>query len=266
MNAPDPQAALAGEAPSILSKAFDLLRSFNTDNRVMTLSELSRASGLPKSTVHRLIARLIDLGAVEQHRSGYAISLDVGQMASTTPAAGMRDNALPYLAALHRWSGLSVQLAVLRHFDVVYLEILKRHDVVAPRAGVGGHLHAHCMAVGKALLSWENLDDLESFLPRPLPKLTAQSISDVDDLVIELRKVRGEGLAYEHDESQPGLSAVAAPIIIHDYAVGAVSLTAASETAINLRAENALRQTAAEIARVCREDLADRKHLFPHPI
>ena len=61
--------------PSILSKAFDLLRAFNSGERVMTLSELSRASGLSKSTVHRLLARLIDLGAIEHHRAGYRVGL-----------------------------------------------------------------------------------------------------------------------------------------------------------------------------------------------
>ena len=52
------------EVASILNKAFDLLYAFNDNSRVMTLSELARASGLPKSTVHRLLARLVDLGAL----------------------------------------------------------------------------------------------------------------------------------------------------------------------------------------------------------
>ncbi|WP_134321984.1 helix-turn-helix domain-containing protein [Cumulibacter soli] len=43
------------EPPSILTKAFDLLRTFDTNTRVLTLSELSRASGPPKSTAHRAV-------------------------------------------------------------------------------------------------------------------------------------------------------------------------------------------------------------------
>ena len=43
-----------GPPPSILSKAFELLAAFNSRERVMTLTELADASGLPKSTVHRL--------------------------------------------------------------------------------------------------------------------------------------------------------------------------------------------------------------------
>ena len=91
------------EVASILNKAFDLLYAFNENTRVMTLSELARASGLPKSTVHRLLARLVDLGALEHHRSGYKLGLGLLQLGSTTPAANMRDLATPILVALQRW-------------------------------------------------------------------------------------------------------------------------------------------------------------------
>ena len=106
--------------PSILSKAFDLLYAFNGRERVMTLSELSKASGLPKSTVHRLLARLIDLGAIEPHGVGYKIGLEMFQLGSVTPASALRDMAVPYLATVHRWTGHTVLLGVLRSFDVVF--------------------------------------------------------------------------------------------------------------------------------------------------
>lgn len=259
--------APTAEPPSILSKAFDLLRAFNSASRVMTLSELSRASGLPKSTVHRLIARLIDLGAVEQHRSGYVVSLDLMHLAANTPAGGMRDMALPYLAALHRWSGHGVQLAVLRQFDVVCLEKMARTSTPAPRDGIGSRLPANCTALGKVLLAWENIEDLEAFLPRPMAMMTAQSVTDVDELVIELRTVRSRGVSHEREEAQLGLSCVAVPIVIHEFAVGAVSVSHAAGTEVGPKVENALRDTAAQIARACREDLDRGKtRWFPHDL
>ncbi|WP_300400501.1 IclR family transcriptional regulator [Nocardioides sp.] len=257
----------AAEPPSILSKAFDLLRAFNSESRVMTLSELSRASGLPKSTVHRLIARLIDLGAVETHRSGYVVSLDLLQLAVNTPAGGMRDNALPFLAALHRWSGLSVELGVLRQFDVLFLDKMARHGAPEHRAGVGSRLPANATALGKILLASENLEDLESFLPRPMPLMSGATVTDVDELVIELRKVRGDAIAHERDEAQPGVSSSAVPIIIHDFAVGAVSVTYATGADVGAKVQNALRDTAAQIARVCKAEMAQGKtHYFPHEL
>ena len=175
--------------------------------------------------------------------------------------------AMPYLAALHRWSGQAVQLAVLRQFDIVYLEQIGTPAMPAPRDGVGSRLPANCTALGKVLLAWENLEDLESFLPRPMPMMTTHSTTDVDDLVIELRKVRAEGVARELEESRPGLSAIAAPVVMHDFAVGAIAVTHAPDDELAPQLENALRDTAAQVARVCREDLARGKtHWFPHAL
>lgn len=217
----------------------------------MTLSELSRASGLPKSTVHRLIARLIDLDAIEQHRSGYKLGgLGLLELAANTPAGSMRDMAMPYLAALHRWSGQTVHLAVLRRYDVVYLEKLANPVAPTGPSGVGVRLPANCTAVGKALLSWENLEDLEAFLPSPMPMLTPRSITNVEDFVIELRKIRTSGIAYEHNEAQLGQACVAAPIVVHDVAIGAISISHRADTDTGQKIVNALRDTAARSQRV----------------
>ncbi len=258
---PDPPAA---ETPSILSKAFDLLRAFNPHERVMTLSELSRASGLPKSTVHRLLARLVELGAVEHHRSGYKIGLALLQLGSATPAGYMRDVAMPYLASLHRWSGLTVHMGVLRQFDVVYLEKLSPPDTPSTIATVGSRLPANCTALGKALLAYEDLEDLEAFLPSPLPMMTTRSVTDVATLVAQLRTVREEGVAREHEEAQRGLACVAAPVLMNGFAVGAVSLGRPADTDSDARVEQALRATAAKIAKDVQAGLAHgRDHWFP---
>lgn len=259
----DDRAVPAADPPSILSKAFDLLNAFDADNRVMTLSEISRASGLPKSTVHRLIARLVDLGAIEQHRSGYVISVQMMRLAGSSPAGGMRDLALPYMAALHRWSGQTVQLGVLRQFDVVVMEEMGVRGGPLLGVPVGGVVTANASALGKALLSYEHLDDLAAFLPRPMPSMTPRTVTDVDELVDELRRARAAGVAHDEDETREGLSSVAVPIVIRGHAVGALGLGRPSEEPLQPKVEHALRDTAAQIARLSQEGLRGRTHYFP---
>jgi len=269
MTRPDarPEQSGAAEPPSILTKAFDLLRAFNPHERVMTLSELSRASGLPKSTVHRLLARLIELNAVEPHRSGYKLGLGLLQLGSTTPAGYMRELAMPYLAHLHRWSGQTVQLGVLRQFDVVYLEKLAPTGSPATISSVGARLPANCTAIGKALLAWENLEDLADFLPSPLPRMTPASITDVAGLVEALRRVRDEGVARESEEAQLGLACVAAPVLMHGFAVGAVSVGFPVDSPPPSGVEAALRSTTAQIAKEIKAGLAQgREHWFPREL
>jgi DNA-binding IclR family transcriptional regulator len=258
----EPPAASA-EPPSILSKAFDLLRAFDASERVMTLSELSRAAQLPKSTVHRLLARLIDLDAVEHHRGGYKLSLGLLEFGAATPAAGMRDLALPHMAGLYHWSGETVHLAVLRHFDVVYMEKIARPDSPASISSVGARLPANCTAIGKALLAWEDPDDLADFLPSPMPALTPWSIQDVDQLLKELREIRESGLAVERNQAQPGLACMATPIIVNGFAVGALSVSYRADKAPNRAVSTSLRETATSIAREITPRLARHAHWFP---
>jgi DNA-binding IclR family transcriptional regulator len=262
------RADAGGEAPSILTKAFDLLRAFNPHERVMTLSELARAAGLPKSTVHRLLARLVELGAVEHHRSGYKLGLGLLQLGAGTPAGYMRDLALPHLAQLHRWSAATVHFAVLREFDVVYLEKLAGKDSRASITSVGGRLPANCTAIGKALLAHEDFDDLANFLPSPLAAMTQRSITHVDTLVSELRKVRDEGVAREMGEAQPGLACVAAPVLMNGFAIGAVSVGFPAELPSPNRVEEALLVTTARIVADVDNGLSSqgREHWFPREV
>lgn len=240
------------EPPSILTKAFALLHAFNATDRVMTLTELAHAAQLPKSTVHRLLARLIELDAVEHHGNGYKLSLGLMRLGATTPASVLRDLALPHLAALHGWTGETVHLGVLRQFDIVYLEKLAKPDSPSVLSRVGSRLPANCTAIGKALLAWEDLDDLADFLPSPMPMLTPKSIPDVGKLIALLRTVKADGLARDCDEATPGLSCVAAPIIVKGSAVGAVSVAYRSGTSLKPSIDTALRETAARIAREAR--------------
>jgi DNA-binding IclR family transcriptional regulator len=234
----------------------------------MTLSELSRASQLPKSTVHRLLARLMELDAIEPHRDGYKISLSMLQLGANTPAAALRDQAMPYLAALHRWTSQTVHLGVLRGFDVFYLEKLALPGTSPGLTSVGARLPANCTALGKVLLAGEDLDDLAAFLPSPMPMLTPESVRDVGQLIAQLRAVRAAGLAREENEASIGVAGIAAPIVVHGFTVGAVSIAYRSGEAPNPKTVTALRDAVSGIARDARQALQNpqRAHWFTHDL
>lgn len=234
------------DPPSILTKAFDLLRAFET-NRAPTLTELSQLSGLPKSTVHRLLGRLIELGAVEHHRSGYRIGLDLLRLGTSTPAAAMRDAAMPYLAALQHWSGHAVYLAVPRGFEVVLLECMEPPGFPW-RLQIGCRLPSHCSALGKAVLAHEGPEDLRLFLPKQLPQMTPSSLASVDELIAQLTQIRPDGLAAERDETVVGFSAVAAPIVFHRIAVGAIGVGHSTSRVLDPKIPEAVRFVAKQIA------------------
>jgi DNA-binding IclR family transcriptional regulator len=248
------------DSPSILAKAFDVLRAFDASRRVMTLTELSRAANLPKSTVHRLLARLVELDAVEHIGEGYRVSVSLAQLASFAPANLMRELALPHMARLHHWSGQTVALGVLRGLDVVVLDQVGFFAWHSQPVLVGARLPATCAAMGKALLAWDPRDVLEEILPRPLPALTPASITDPEVLLDELRQVRADNLASQLDETLPGVSGIASAIVVQGKAVGALSLIHPTSTDLRPQAAHALRDAAARLAVEIRETLAASGH------
>lgn len=250
--------------PSILAKAFAVLETFDSNRRVLSLTDIARRSGLPKSTVHRLLARLTELGAIEHHNNGYRIGLSLFRIGITPPAISMRDLATPVLAALYRSSGMPVALAVLRQFDVIILESVHLPYKPAGASVAGSRFPANCTALGKVLLAHEDLDDLDAFLPRPMPELTPASVTEVEKLIAQLHEVRASGLAHEAGEAQIGLACVAAPVMMMGVAVGAVSVAHPVSSANTREFGLAAREAASQIGRMARAEIDEgRISWFP---
>ncbi|HWD05792.1 MAG TPA: IclR family transcriptional regulator [Amycolatopsis sp.] len=211
---------------SILSKAFTVLEAFDHEHRVLTLTEIARASGLPKSTTHRLLRRLIPLGVIEPHGPGFKVGLPMRRFASVMPIESLRQSALPHLGSLHRWSGRHVHLGGLRGGRVVFVErfLVPGHEL--PSASPGTELPAHATALGKAMLAFLAPEELDAVLSQPLEALTPDTVTDPKDLAAELRTVRQRRVAIARGEADPDVTCVAAPILIRGRAVSAISVSA----------------------------------------
>ncbi|HVV07987.1 IclR family transcriptional regulator [Amycolatopsis sp.] len=250
---------------SILSKAFDVLGAFGPQHRVLTLTEIARSSGLPKSTVHRLLGRLTALGVIEPHGAGFKVGLPMRRFASAMPIESLRQSALPHLGALHQWSRRHVHLGALRGSRVVFVERLMMPEHGLPSADPGTDLPAHATALGKVLLAHVTPEETEAALAGPLAALAPNTITDAADLVKELGEVRQNQVAVARGESHPDVTCVAAPILIRGRAVGAVSVsTGTKDAAVDRALKDAVRVAADRVARDNRKVLAaGHENWFP---
>ena len=254
----------AAKAPSVLWKAFDVLGAFSHRRRVLTLAEIARYSGLPKSTAHRVLAMLIEVGAVEQVSDGYQVGLRMFSLGVLPPEAALREAALPHLEELHRVTGQTLHLAILRGADVVYLEkLLPRGRSVLMPSVIGDRMPATCTGVGKVLLAFSPEPDREAALAEPLPRRTPRSLGTPAEVRRELAAIAGRGYALDREEAAPGIACVAVPVLADDgsaiaaisvsYPASAGSLTKAGQPLIG-----PLREAAAAIAKspILRRSLA----------
>jgi DNA-binding IclR family transcriptional regulator len=208
---------------SILGKAFAILGAFSQGPRMLSLSQISRLSGVPKSTTHRVLGMLVELGAVERSGTEYRMGDVMFSYGSRSPEVALRGAALPHLESLHCQTGQVVHFAVLRKQEVLYLERLSTSSIISP-ASVGDRLPAHLTGVGKALLAYAQAETVNRYLDRRLTARTDASITSADLLRHELAGIRKLGVAFDHAEAARGLHCVAAPVRIGGQAVAAVSV------------------------------------------
>ncbi|MEU4838099.1 IclR family transcriptional regulator [Nocardia testacea] len=207
-------------SPAVIDRVSGLLDEFRDGNE-LTLSQLARRTGLPRSSAHRLLSRLVESGWVSRNGQVYSLSramFEWGALAQRHDT--LHRAARPVLHELHAASGLIVHLAVLDGSDVHYLDKVGRGPLVVP-SRIGGRQPALRTALGKALIAHSGVDPGRARPPgMPLPPA-----GDHARLRHEIAHIRQQHLAYERDEAVPGIACVAAPIGYGRTCVGAVSVT-----------------------------------------
>ncbi len=208
---------------SLVGRIASIMDSFDQQDPVLSLVELSRRSGLPKSTAHRLAEQLRALGWLERDQRGYRVGMRLFELGGlAAEQSQLRDPAVPHLHALAGRTGLAVQLGVLDGDEVVYLERVVVGSYRLPTRQ-GGRMPAYCTGLGKAMLAFDEAA-AQQVLDADLPVRTASTLCS-DRLRDDLQRVRSTGVAFDRQEAYEGLGCVAAPIRNSGRAIGAVSVT-----------------------------------------
>jgi IclR family acetate operon transcriptional repressor len=212
---------------SVLNRAVALLEAFRPDDEAVSISELARRAHLPKTTAHRLLQQLAHHGFVEHQDEGYRLGMRLFELGQRSPRSrDLRQAALPFLGDLRDATHETVHFAVLDGAEVLYLEKLAGHHGPPLASRVGGRLPAHCTGVGKALLAFSAPGVVSALVQTSLARLTPRSIVMPGLLARELNKIRREGVAFEHEESTPGVVCAACPVMGPDgTAVAAISIS-----------------------------------------
>ena len=204
----------ADEGLKSLAKVMRVLETFSTLDRTLSHGEVCERTGFPKSTTHRLLASMREVGLLDQDRGRdrYRLGLKLFELGNTVLAnMELHREARPYVENLTRLSGQTVHLAVFDGRAVVVIHRADPHPEGMPAAFVE-RASAHCTSVGKAVLAFQPPEALERVVASGLPRYTEQTITDAEALRRHLAATRERGYAVDEGEHQPGLRCVGAPI------------------------------------------------------
>ena len=206
-----------------LERGLAILSAFDSERPLIGVSELSRELSLSRSTAHRYIATLAQLGYLQQdpdskrYRLGPKV-LDLGF--SAINSMDVREISAPHLRRLSDETGHTVNLAILDGIDVVYIERCRTAQPgqreIDLNLHVGARLPAYCTAMGKAILAFVSEDRREELIARiDFVVRGPNTITDADAFRVELERIRAAGIAVNDEELAYGLRSIAAPIHAH---------------------------------------------------
>jgi DNA-binding IclR family transcriptional regulator len=218
---------------TVLSRAFAILDTFADAGPEQTHSSITRATGLSPATAHRVLAQLVEWGAVERTGRGrYRIGLHLWRLGSLAPQGReLRDVALPYLQYLLEVTHEVVHLVVLDENQALYVEKLESRPGVSVVSQVGGRLPLHATGPGKVLLAHAAPAVLDQVLAAGLARHARGTITDPAELRRTLADIRASGHSISREEMTDGAASVAAPVTDADgQVVAAISVVVPSST------------------------------------
>ncbi|MEU5879810.1 IclR family transcriptional regulator [Spirillospora sp. NPDC047279] len=212
---------------TVLGKITAILFAFTSEDHSVGFAELGRRTGLAKGTLHRVVGDLTAAGLLERAGAGYRLSgkvFELGMRASVERS--LLELATPFLEDLYERTHETVHLGVLDGTEVVYVAKIVGHRQATTPSRLGGRMPLYCTAIGKALLAFSPPELFGRVAEAGLARRTPRTITAPGLLRRQLERIAETGVAFEHEESAPGLVCVAAPILDPaDRPIAAVSVT-----------------------------------------
>lgn len=226
-----PGRAASGRVQS-LDRAVELLRAVaDSAPAGETVATLAVQCGINRATAWRLLATLEHHGLVERDPAAnrYHIGYTVERLAASAGVDGLVRRAHPTVERLAEETGETVNLAVLRHGELTYVDEVVPRSVLCAR-WLGRPAPLHATSTGKALLAWLPATERAALLPPKPYRYTDTTITAPTALNTELTEIRERGYAVSIGEMEPSLFGVSAAVRDpHDHPIAVLSIWGPSD-------------------------------------
>jgi IclR family transcriptional regulator, acetate operon repressor len=207
----DTMSELNGDTPAL--RLFALLELVASKDEFVSLQSLVEETGLPKPTLHRMLQQLEGAGLLVRQADGrhYGTGTRLRRLAEDLLLNATQHGARhAVLRNLVEEIGESCNVTALSGNEVVYLDRVETPEPLRFYLHAGSRVPAHCSASGKMILSQLSPSQRRKLLAHaPLKQYTPNTVTDLDLLEEELKRVRRDGFALDDEEFLPGLVCVA---------------------------------------------------------
>jgi len=200
-----------------IDRAFDILNLLKENEKGMGVSDIAKRLDLSAPTTHRILQSLVFHKYVKQNSDNKHYELGVSCLElgrSFLDKLNLREVAGSILKKLRDDCRESVSLGIIDGTEVVFIDKFDAlMDIAFVGSVVGSRSPAYCTAVGKVLLAYHDGDYVRKLFNNiEMKKIAANTITNINNLLVELDIVRLQGYAISSEEIEDDLKCIAAPI------------------------------------------------------
>lgn len=209
-------------------RVMDVLDFVSKNKDGYGLTEIAAALQIPKGTLSPIIRTLLEEQYIRKEESSgkYMMGIKCFEIGNRfVEQFNVLDEIKHLIKTVVTSCNETCHFAIRDGKDVIYLFKEESPEPIRMVSSIGMRLPAHSTAIGKALLSGCEEKQVRELYHTGLPKITPNTIDDIDQLCDQIEKVRTEKLAYETEESSMNVTCIAAPIEKGGEVVAAVSVS-----------------------------------------
>lgn len=219
----------------IAKSLIQTIEVFCTNNHPLGITDLSNIMLDSKSAIHQKIKILEELEIIEQDKNSkkYYLTTKLLELVNKSLKGYYeRTHIHNYLKSIAEETGQCTYFGLKnRENRVVYIDRYASENAMTVYTNIGDSPLPYCTAHGKALLAFLTLEEIEDTIKEGLRKFTENTITDKKHLMVELKKIREKGYAYDDEERMVGVRCVAAPVFnSYREVIGAIGISGISQS------------------------------------
>lgn len=204
----------SGDYIQSLDRGLQVIQAFSQNNKNLTISDVSKITGLSRPTARRILLTLEHLGFAEANNGLFSLTARTLSLGYAYLSSNNKWSlAHPFMQDFVQKTGESCSISILDGNNILYVARVSTKRIMSINLDVGSRLPAYATSMGHVLLANLSTDELDKYLSNlNIEQFTDKTILDKDQLRMTLEDVREKNWGGVDQQFEEGLRSIATPI------------------------------------------------------
>ena len=221
----------------VLEKVVKVLDLYTYREAAFTLSDISKRTGLPKTTVFRILKTFENTGffKYDPGQEKYSLGLRFLELGGIVYSSlSVRKAAAPYMDTLSNSLKATILLGVMKDDQLLYIDKREMDSIIRVTSHTGLKRPPYFGMLGMTLLAYMDNKEKERLLTLyPPTKITPKTVTDIRRIMKKLDEAKRKGYYMEQDEIVEGLLGIGVPIM--DFSGNVVAALGATQPVFQIK-------------------------------